>query len=144
MPSQHVLPFLKAGLIGLAALVLASCGEKQQAQTPGGPPPPSVSVANPVEKKVVEWDEYTGRFDSVDTVEVRARISGVLTEVKFTDGAVVKKGDLLFVIDPRPFQRVLDRDRAALQGAKVKLDFAQKDLERARPLVEQHDFATGL
>jgi multidrug efflux system membrane fusion protein len=138
MPSQPASPFLKVGLIGLAALVLASCGEKQQAQAPGGAPPPSVSVANPVEKKVVEWDEYTGRFDSVDTVEVRARISGVLTEVKFTDGAIVKKGDLLFVIDPRPFQRVLDRDRAALQGAKVKLDFAQKDLERARPLLSNN------
>ncbi len=98
-------------------------------------PPPSVSVANPIEKKVVEWDEYTGRFESVDTVEVRARISGVLTEVKFTDGAIVKKGDLLLVIDPRPFQRVLDRDRAALQGARVQLDFAQRDLERARPLM---------
>jgi membrane fusion protein, multidrug efflux system len=135
MRSQPVLPFLKAGLISLAALVLASCGEKQQAQAPGGPPPPSVSVANPVEKKVVEWDEYTGRFDALDTVEVRARISGVLTEVKFTDGAVVKKGDLLFVIDPRPFQRVLERDRAALQGAKVQAEFALKDLERARPLM---------
>lgn len=135
MPYQPQFPFLKASLIGLAALVLASCGEKQQAQAPGAPPPPSVSVANPVEKKVVEWDEYTGRFESVDTVEVRSRISGVLTEVKFTDGAVVKKGDLLFVIDPRPFQRVLDRDRAALQGAKVQVEFAQKDLERARPLM---------
>ena len=135
MPNQSQFPFLKASLIGLAALVLASCGEKQQAQAPGAPPAPSVSVANPVEKKVVEWDEYTGRFEPTDTVEVRARISGVLTEVKFTDGAVVKKGDLLFVIDPRPFQRVLDRDRAALQGAKVQVEFAQKDLERARPLM---------
>jgi RND family efflux transporter MFP subunit len=119
----------------LAALVLASCGEKKQSQAPGAAPPTSVSVANPVEKKVVEWDEYTGRFEPLDTVEVRARISGVLNEVKFTDGAVVKKGDLLFVIDPRPFQRVLDRDRAALQGAKVQVEFAQKDLERARPLM---------
>jgi RND family efflux transporter MFP subunit len=135
MPRQPELPFLKASLIGVTALVLASCGEKQQAQAPGAPPPPSVSVANPVEKMVVEWDEYTGRFDSVDTVEVRARVSGVLDEVKFTDGAIVKKGDLLFVIDPRPFQRVLDRDRAALKGAKVQLEFAEKDLERARPLL---------
>ena len=135
MPNQPQFPFLKASLIGLAVLVLASCGEKQQAQAPGAAPPPSVSVANPVEKKVVEWDEYTGRFEPTDTVEVRARISGVLNEVKFTDGAVVKKGDLLFVIDPRPFQRVLDRDRAALQGAKVQVEFAQKDLERARPLM---------
>jgi RND family efflux transporter MFP subunit len=125
---------LKAALAALFALVLASCGEKQ-AQAPSAPPPPTVSVANPVERKVVEWDEYTGRFEAVDTVEVRARISGVLTEVKFTDGAIVKKDDLLLVIDPRPFQRVLDRDRAALQGAKVQLDFAQKDLERARPLM---------
>ena len=135
MANQSQFLFLKASLIGLAALVLASCSEKQQAQAPGAPPPPSVSVANPVEKKVVEWDEYTGRFEPVDTVEVRARISGVLNEVKFTDGAVVKKGDLLFVIDPRPFQRVLDRDRATLQGAKVQVEFAQKDLERARPLM---------
>jgi RND family efflux transporter MFP subunit len=128
---QHL---FKASLAVLSALFLASCG-KQQAQAPSPPPPPAVSVANPVEKKVIEWDEYTGRFDAVETVEVRARISGVLTEVKFTDGAIVKKGDLLFVIDPRPFQRVLDRDRAALQGAKVQLEFAQRDLERARPLM---------
>jgi RND family efflux transporter MFP subunit len=125
---------LKAALAALSALVLASCGEKQ-AQAPSAPPPPSVSVANPVERKIVEWDEYTGRFEAVETVEVRARVSGVLTEVKFTDGAIVKKGDLLFVIDPRTFQRVLDRDRAALQGAKVQLEFAQRDLERARPLM---------
>jgi RND family efflux transporter MFP subunit len=125
---------LFAALIALPMLTLASCSEKQ-AQAPGAPPPVAVSVANPIEKTVVEWDEYTGRFDAVDTVEVRARISGVLNEVKFTDGAIVKKGDLLFVIDPRPFQRVLDRDRAALQGAKVQLEFAQRDLERARPLV---------
>ncbi|MBI4724042.1 MAG: efflux RND transporter periplasmic adaptor subunit [Rhodomicrobium sp.] len=122
-------------LLAFAALVLAACEQKPQAQAPGSPPPPAVSVANPVEKNVVEWDEYTGRFDAVDTVEVRARISGVLNEVKFTDGAIVKKGDLLFVIDPRPFQRILDRDRAALQGAKIQLEFAQKDLERAKPLM---------
>jgi RND family efflux transporter MFP subunit len=134
MPAPTKLRRLKAALAALSALILASCGEKQ-AQAPSAPPPPAVSVANPVEKKVVEWDEYTGRFEAVDTVEVRARLSGVLNEVKFTDGAIVKKGDLLFVIDPRTFQRVLDRDRAALQGAKVQLDFAQKDLERAKPLM---------
>jgi membrane fusion protein, multidrug efflux system len=122
-------------LASVLVLALAACDQRQQAQAPGAPPPPAVSIANPVEKAVVEWDEYTGRFDAVDTVEVRARISGVLNEVKFTDGAIVKKGDLLFVIDPRPFQRILDRDRASLQGAKVQVEFSQKDLERARPLV---------
>ena len=130
------LPKFSAALLaaGFLMLALAACSEKS-AQAPATPPPPAVSVANPIEREVVEWDEYTGRFDAVDTVEVRARISGFLNEVKFTDGAIVKKGDLLFVIDPRPFQRVLDRDRAALQGAKVQLEFAERDLERARPLV---------
>jgi RND family efflux transporter MFP subunit len=125
--------FLQIAVPALLAIVAAACTQ-QQAQAPAAPPP-AVSVANPVEKNVLEWDEYTGRFDAVDTVEVRARISGVLDEVKFTDGAIVNKGDLLFVIDPRPFQRLLDRDRATLQGAKVQLEFAQRDLERARPLV---------
>src|SRR5271165_4876930 len=108
-----------AAIVGLLALVLAGCGQ-QQAQAPAAPPPPAVSVANPLEKEVREWDEYTGRFDAVDTVEVRARISGFLNEVRFTDGETVKKGELLFVIDPRPFQRILDRDRAALQGARTQ------------------------
>jgi membrane fusion protein, multidrug efflux system len=121
-------------ILGLCALVFSGCGQ-QQAQAPAAPPPPAVSIANPLEKEVVEWDEYTGRFDAVDTVEVRARISGVLEAVKFKDGDIVKKGDLLFVIDPRPFQRILDKDRATLQGSKVQLEFAEKDLERARPLV---------
>ena len=126
---------VRAIISGLLVLTLVACNQKQDAQAPAGPPPPAVSVAKPLEKEVIEWDEYTGRFDAVDTVEVRARISGFLNEVKFTDGAIVKKGDLLFVIDPRPFQRILDRGRAALQGARVQLEFAQKDLERARPLV---------
>jgi membrane fusion protein, multidrug efflux system len=129
-------PKFRAALtaLGLLALGLAACGQ-QPAQPPAALPPPAVSVANPLEKEVVEWDEYTGRFDAVETVEVRARISGFLNQVKFTDGAMVKKGDLLFEIDPRPYQSVLDRGRAALQGAKVQLEFAEKDLERAKPLV---------
>jgi RND family efflux transporter MFP subunit len=121
-------------LFGILTFALAACTETQT-KTAAAPPPPAVTAANPLEKEVVEWDEYTGRFDAVDTVEVRARISGFLNEVKFTDGAIVKKGDLLFVIDPRPFQRMLDKDRAALQGAKVQLEFTQKDLDRAKPLM---------
>ena len=128
-------PKFRAALfvLGLLTLDLAACSEA--AKTPAAPPPPAVTVANPLEKEVIEWDEYTGRFDAVDTVEVRARISGFLNEVKFTDGAMVKKGDLLFEIDPRPFQSALDRSRATLQGAKVQLEFAEKDLERAKPLM---------
>ncbi len=136
MPSNQTFRLARAGALCLSLLILAACGQDQQAQNkPAAPPPPAVSVAHPLEKKVVEWDEYTGRFDAVDTVEVRARISGVLDEVKFIDGATVKQGDLLFVIDPRPFQRVLDRNRATLEAAKVQEEFAAKDLERAKPLV---------
>jgi RND family efflux transporter MFP subunit len=128
---------LRLAAAGCLALFMAACDNKQQAQQQGGPPPlPAVSVANPVEKNVTEWDEYTGRFEAVDTVEVRARISGVLNEVKFTDGAIVKKGDLLFVIDPRPFERILEREKANLAAAQVRAEFAEKDVERARPLLK--------
>lgn len=119
----------------VGALILAGCGQAQQAPQ-AAPPPPPVTVANPVEKTVTEWDEYTGRFEAVDTVEVRARVSGVLEEVKFTDGAHVNKGDLLFVIDPRPFERRLERERANLAAAEVRAEFAAKDVERARPLLK--------
>ena len=125
---------LVSALSASCLLALAACTDAKQAQAPA-PSPPAVSIANPLEMNVVEWDEYTGRFDAVDTVEVRARISGVLEAVKFTDGAIVKQGDLLFTIDARPFQRILDRDRAALQAAKVQLEFVDKDLERAKPLL---------
>ena len=134
MPSHPAIVLFRFAITFAAALCLSACGQKQ-AQAPAAPPPPAVSVAHPLEKSVTEWDEYTGRFDATDTVEVRARISGVLTEVKFKDGAIVNKGDLLFVIDPRPFERVLDRDKASLVAAKVQAEFAGKDLERARPLV---------
>src|SRR5262245_22149381 len=67
-------------------------------------PPPEVTVANPVYKEIVEWDEYTGQFAAVDWVDVRARVSGYIESIHFTDGQLVNAGDLLFVIDPRPFQ----------------------------------------
>ncbi len=121
-------------ICGIAA-ALAACNQKQ-AQQSAAPPPPAVTVAQPLEKKVTEWDEYTGRFDAVDTVEVRARISGVLNEVKFKDGDMVKKGDLLFVIDPRPFERTLDRAKADLESAKVRAEFTARDVERGRPLLK--------
>ncbi len=126
---------LRLGAALMASLFLISCGQNEPKQH-AAPPPPAVTVANPIEKVVTEWDEYTGRFDAVDTVEVRARISGVLEEVKFTDGALVKKDDPLFVIDPRPFERVLERERANLVAAQVRAEFAVKDVERARPLLK--------
>jgi multidrug efflux system membrane fusion protein len=85
----------------------------------------------------VEWDEYTGRFDAVETVEVRARVSGYLTAVHFKDGQAVKKGDLLFVIDPRPFERALEQAQAELLQAQTKVQNAGLDVARGKPLVER-------
>ena len=78
---------------------------------------PTVTVSTPLRREIVEWDEYTGRFDSIETVEIRARVSGYLNEVHFKDGQTVKQGDLLFVIDARPFERTLDQaQRRAAAG----------------------------
>lgn len=97
----------------------------------------SVSVSRPIVEEIIEWDEYTGRFDAVDTVEVRARVSGYLDEVGFKDGQVVQKGDLLFVIDPRPFERVRDQTRAELAQAQTKADNLVSDVERGKSLVDR-------
>jgi RND family efflux transporter MFP subunit len=98
--------------------------------------PPALTVSQPVARNVIEWDEFTGRFAAVESVEVRARISGYLTQVKFTDGQDVKAGDLLFTIDPRPFERALDQAKAQLDQAKVSVSNAQLDVARGRPLLK--------
>ncbi len=99
------------------------------------PPPPTVTVAKPVERNVVDQDEYVGRFVAVDAVEVRARLSGYLAAIHFTDGQMVKKGDLLFTIDRRPFQIALDQMRANLAQARANLAFTEADLARGQELL---------
>ncbi len=124
-----------AALLTAAALsALAGCGQGQQQQA-GAPPPPAVTVATPVERTVIDQDEYVGRFVAVDTVEVRARVSGYLSEIHFTDGQMVKKGDLLFTIDRRPFTLALEQMRANLAQARANLAFTEGDLARAQELV---------
>jgi RND family efflux transporter MFP subunit len=121
-----------AALLALATLV-ASCGEqKQQA---GGPPPPAVTVAKPVKRTVVDYDEYVGRFAAINSVEIRARVSGYLDKVHFKDGQIVKQGDLLFTIDKRPFQNTLDQARANLVQAQSNLAFTESDYTRGQQLV---------
>lgn len=100
------------------------------------PLPPKVTVSQPIVQKVVEWDEYTGRIEAVESVEVRARVSGYLQSVHFEDGAMVKKGDLLFVIDPRPYEAELERAQAELNRLGAKLDLAINDFERADRLLK--------
>jgi RND family efflux transporter MFP subunit len=127
-----------ARLLVVAQLVtalglLAGCGQSQQAAAP--PQDPVVTVAHPTRKSVVEQDEYVGRFTPIDSVEVRARVSGYLDQVHFTDGQMVKQGDLLFTVDKRPFQTSLDQASANLQQARANLAFAEADLARGAQLV---------
>lgn len=127
MKPLHFLPLL--------ALVVASCN-KPQAGAPMQFPPPGVTVSTPLQQEIQEWDEFTGRIDAIETVEIRPRVSGYLDQVHFKSGQMVKKGDLLFTIDPRPFQAVLDRADAELQRAKTKLDLTKREMERAARLTE--------
>src|SRR5215813_12101165 len=124
----------------LSILLLAGCGQGQQpAQAP--PAPPAVTVATPTKRTIVDYDEYVGRFVAVDSVEVRARVSGYLDTVHFTDGQVVKQGDLLFTIDRRPFQNTLDQARANLATAKSNLTYTEGDLARGQQLVRDRTIA---
>ena len=117
-----------------SASLLASCGE---AQKQAAPPPPKVTVAKPIRRTIVDQDEYVGRFVPVDVVEIRARVSGYLDKLHFTDGQIVKQGDLLFTIDNRPYQNTLDQARANLETAKSNLAFTQSDLARGQQLVRE-------
>jgi len=105
-------------------------------------PPPSVTIAPPLQQEVQEWDEFTGRIDAIETVEIRPRVSGYLDKVHFKSGQMVKQGDLLFTIDPRPFQAVLDRAEAELQRAKTKLQLTKMEQERADKLTAAKAIST--
>jgi len=97
-----------------------------------------VTVSQPNIRDVVEWEEYTGRLEAAESVEVRARVNGYLQSIHFKDGAMVKKGDLLFVIDPRPYQAELERTKADLALATARLERMDKDLARSQKLLQAH------
>lgn len=123
-------------LLSVPLLLLVACG-KPPSQGPGGmPPPPQVSVAAAIEKEVNEWDEFTGRLEAVERVEIRPRISGYVDKIYFQQGAEVRKGDLLFEIDPRPLQADMARAEADLARANTKLQLAKSDLARAEKLLQ--------
>jgi RND family efflux transporter MFP subunit len=126
-----------AAAVALLAPMLGACGQSQPPAS-AAPPPPSVTVAKPIERGIVDQDEYVGRFIAVNSVEVRARVSGYLEKVDFRDGQMVKEGDLLFTIDKRPFQNAADQARANLAQARANLAFAEGDLKRGQQLVRDH------
>jgi len=119
------------------ALLVVGC-HPSGAQAPPAQGPMPVKVARPVAKEIIDYDEFNARLSAVESVEIRARVNGYLQKVNFKDGAEVKKGDLLFVIDPRPFQADLNRVQAELDQAQTQFDLAQNDLKRATDLFQSH------
>jgi RND family efflux transporter MFP subunit len=116
-------------------LLLAGCEGEAPRAAPAAPPPPQVTVARPATKTVTEHDEYVGRFVAVDAVEIRARVSGYLSAIHFTDGELVKQGDLLFTLDRRPFQVELEQSKANLAQVKANLAYAVAEFARGKDLV---------
>ena len=134
MPSRHLRALsLLAAAAGTA--LLAGCGQPQA--QPAAPPPPAVSVAPAIERQVVHTEEFPGRIEAIESVQVRARVSGYIESVHFTPGAAVKKGELLFVIDPRPFQAEVARAEATLANTRAQLDLARTELARHQTLLAE-------
>lgn len=127
-------------LVSVWLILLTSCSGAPEAPPPMSPP--EVTVAHPLQKKLIEWDEYTGRFEAAERVEIRARVNGYLEEIRFRDGEKVTKGQILFVIDQRPF-------KIALQRAQAQHELAEKELNRLRGLsasraVSKEDLDIGI
>jgi RND family efflux transporter MFP subunit len=118
--------------VSWALLSIGGCGKPGSSAQSA--PPPQVSVAQVLEKRVKDWDEFTGRLQAVETVEIRPRVSGYIDKVAFTEGSQVKSGDLLFIIDPRPYQAEFDRAAADVKRYKTALELARIELARVQRL----------
>lgn len=122
--------------LALACAIALSGLVAGEALAQGAPPAPPVQVSAPLAKRVINWDEFTGRFEASEQVEVRARVSGFLEALHFRDGQLVKKGDLLFTIDQRPYQLSVDAARAEVARAKAQVELTQNEVERAEALTQ--------
>ena len=129
-------PLAVLALASMIAVVVSACGSSEAAPGAGMPPPPEVSVATVLSKPVHQWDTFNGRVSAVESVELRPRVSGYVQRVAFDEGQEVKKGDLLFVIDARPYRAALDQAQAQLQRARAEAKLAQAQDTRAQALIE--------
>jgi RND family efflux transporter MFP subunit len=130
---RRALPLaLKTGLAVFAGLAIVGCGQKPAAQAP---PPPTVTVAKPVKKEIVEWLYFTAQTQAVNTVSISPRVTGYIDNITFKEGDVVDFGDLLFVIDPRPYQAALDQAKAQLEQSQAQQKLNDANLERANDLL---------
>ncbi len=134
-PRRHRFSRFIAVAILALGLIFAGCKKQPPVQQHG---PLPVNVQTAVEKEVTEWDEFTGRIDAVESVEIRPRVSGYITEIHFKAGALVNKGDLLFVIDPRPYQADLDRAVANVEQTEAQLKLAEIDFKRTQALRQKN------
>lgn len=119
----------------LVVVVAATALLNREEAAIAAPPPPTVTISTPLVRPITEWDDYVGRFEASKSVEVRPRVSGAVTAVHFTDGAIVRKGQLLFTIDPRPFAAALAEARAGLASAHSDVALARANLARANQLI---------
>ncbi|ENZ82017.1 MULTISPECIES: efflux RND transporter periplasmic adaptor subunit [Caulobacter] len=127
---------------GLAAVaVLAACSAQAKQEQTAAAPPVQVTVTDVAFKSLRQWDDFTGRLEPIDTVEIRPRVSGYIDGARFAEGARVSKGQVLFQIDPRPYQAEADRAAAEVARAKAQLDLAVVNRERGRRLIEQNALA---
>lgn len=133
MQTQTLVSTLKFAVVSLIAVTLAACSKAPE-QT-AAPPPPAVTVATPTVRTVTDWDEFVGRFEAIQQVQIRPRVGGFVDSIDFKDGAFVKAGDLLYVIDPRPYTATLLQAQGQLADAKAKVDLAERELARAMELV---------
>src|SRR3984957_5238729 len=120
-------PRWAAAVVVVAMALFSGC---KRVTAPPAPPPPTVTVSRPLQREVIRWDEYSGYLSSPKTVTVNARVSGLIDEAPFQEGAIVHAGDLLFKIDPRPFQADLDNKKAAVAQAKAMADRTKADYSR--------------
>jgi RND family efflux transporter MFP subunit len=123
---------LKTGLVAVAGLGVFGCGQKPASQAP---PPPTVTVAKPVKKEIVEWLYFTAQTQAIDTVTITPRVTGYIDNITFKEGDIIDFGDLLFVIDPRPYQAALDQAKGQLEQAQAQEKLNDANLERANDLL---------
>jgi RND family efflux transporter MFP subunit len=139
---RHSISFAAPAAIVLAftaALSLTGCGGSAAARAAAvAPPPPQVDVAQVVARRVTEFDEFTGRFEAVERVEIRPRVSGYIASVNFAEGREVRKGDVLFVIDPRPYEADYKHAKAQVDQARSQSELAKSERERATKLLQAH------
>jgi RND family efflux transporter MFP subunit len=131
--SRFVSVLLPALAAAVLTLLLQGC--RSEADTQAAAPAPQVTVATALEREVQEWDEFTGRLEAVESVEVRPRVTGYIDSVNFAEGSIVKKGDLLFVIDQRPYRAELDKAQAELSRAIARAELSSTDVERSEKLL---------